>query len=100
MKSGWNTSVTSARGLAHRLRVGAEDLHADRPLVGTEAQLVQRGLVLAADPLGGEELGDHDVRAELPAEPPERRLRHPGHGAREYSGMSWSTANGKRIFGS
>jgi hypothetical protein len=67
------------RRLAHRDRVGAEDLDADRALVGPEGELVERRLVLAANPLGGEELGDDHVRAVPAAEPPEGRLRHAGH---------------------
>ena len=52
-----------ARRLAHRRGIGAEDLHADRPLVGAEAQLVEGRLVLAPDAFGGEELRHDDVRA-------------------------------------
>ena len=36
-------------------------------------------LVLAADSLGREKLGHHDVRAESAADAPEWRLGHPGH---------------------
>ena len=73
--------VGDERGrLAHRDRIGAEDLHADRPLVGAEAELVERRLVLAPDSLGRQELRDDDVGAEAAAEPTERRLRDPGHG--------------------
>ena len=55
-----------ARRLAHGHRIGAEDLHADRPLVRAErAACAMRRLVLPPDPLGRQELGDDDVRAVL-----------------------------------
>ncbi len=67
-------------GIAHRDRIGAEDLHADRVLLGAEAQLGERRFVLAADALGRKEFGDDHVRAEAAAKPAEGRLRHPRHG--------------------
>ncbi len=85
MNSGAKTSVTRRRGLAHGGGVGAEDLHADGALVVPEAELGDRGLVLAADALGREEFRDDHVRAPAAAEAPEGRLRNAGHG-REVEG--------------
>ena len=57
-------NVRHERGrFAHRGGVGAEDLDANRPLVGPEAELVDGGGVLAPDPFGGKKLRDDDVRA-------------------------------------
>src|ERR1019366_5727067 len=67
------------RGFTHRARLASEDLHADRPLIGPEPQLAQRGLVFPANPLCGQELRHDDIRAKAAAESPEWRLRHPRH---------------------
>jgi hypothetical protein len=67
------------RFTTHSLGIGAEDLHADRALVGGESQLGRRRFVLAADALGRQELRDHDVGAEAGTEAPERRFRNARH---------------------
>ena len=68
------------RRFAHRHRIGAEDLHADRALVGPKAQLADRRFVLAANPFGRQEFGDDDVCAKAAAQPAKRRLRNACHG--------------------
>ena len=64
---------------------------------GPNRSLLERRFVLAPNAFGGQELGDDDVRAELPAEPTERRLRHSRHRREDTAGISWSTGYGKRI---
>src|SRR5207253_11066644 len=50
-------------GLAHRDRIGAKDLHANRSLVGVKAKFVDRSWILAANPFGGEKFRDNNVSA-------------------------------------
>ena len=64
--------------LGHRGGVGAEDLDPDRALLVVEAQVGGGPPTAPHDPLGAYELGKHDIRAEVPAEPPEGRLGDPG----------------------
>jgi hypothetical protein len=61
-------------GLAHRHRVGAEDLDADGAFLVVEPEVLVGAAIVAANPLGRNELGHDDVRAIGAAETPERRL--------------------------
>ncbi len=70
-------------GLRHGVGIGAVDLDADRPLDLLELGALESVPDPAADGLGGEELGQHDVGPHPPADLAERRLRHPGHGGQE-----------------
>jgi hypothetical protein len=71
----------------HRLRVGAVDLHTDRPLDRFKLGAFERLPDPATDRLGGQELRHEDVRAESPADLPERRLRDPGHRGQDQGGL-------------
>jgi hypothetical protein len=60
-------------------RFRAEQLHPYRPLFVGEFGVFPRPAVGLEDALGGDELGDHHVGAELLAEVAENEIRHPRH---------------------
>jgi hypothetical protein len=75
--------VHERRRLRHGSRIGAEDLDPDGDALLAEAEVVVRAPVVPANPLGGDELGDHDVGPVTAAEPPERGLAHARLGREE-----------------
>ena len=92
----------SAGRLRHRVRIGAVDLDADRPLDLLELGALERVADPPPDGLGGEELGQHDVGPHPPADLPERRLGHPGHrGQDEREGVRGGIGqlHGEKILG-
>jgi hypothetical protein len=66
------------RGLGHCRSLGAKNLHPDRPLRGIETQIIPAPLGATAQTFRAYELADDDIRAEAPAQPPERRLADTG----------------------
>src|SRR4029453_2653729 len=67
------------RSLPHRNRVCSEDLNANWPLVGPEAELTDGRFVFAPNAFRGKKFSDDHIRPKPPAETPKRRLRHSGH---------------------
>ena len=73
-------STTMRRRLGQQRRLGAEDLHRQRALVGRDAQVAERALVAVVQAARGDHLGAHEARAEAPPLPPEGLHRDAGHG--------------------
>ena len=67
------------RGLRHGVGIRTVDLNSDRSLDLLELRPFERRPDPAADRFGGEELGEHEVRAHAPADLAEWRLGHSGH---------------------
>jgi hypothetical protein len=88
--------------LGHCVGVGPVDLDSDGSLDRLELRPLQGGADPAADRLGRQELGQHDVGPHSPADLAEGSLRHPGHGSqyeRECVGGWIGQLHGDKLLG-
>ena len=67
-------------GARHDLRLVTEDLQDDGRLAGGDLRELGGLAVVPRERHGGDHLADRVIRAEGPADPPERRVREPRHG--------------------
>jgi hypothetical protein len=69
------------RGIGHLLRIAAEDLDRDGPLLLGVLRVLERPVDPAHQPLGAHHLGDHKAAPAVPFhQAAESRVRHARHG--------------------